>query len=65
MPNINLIFQIAGLGVLIAIFSIVLEQAQKKEHGQLLTLVGVIVVLLIVIQLIAELFTTMRTIFNM
>lgn len=65
MPNINLVFQIAGLGILIAIFSIVLEQAQKKEHGQMLTLVGVIVVLLIVIQLIAELFTTIRTIFQM
>lgn len=65
MPNINLVFQIAGLGIIIAIFSIVLEQAQKKEHGQMLTLVGVIVVLLIVIQLIAELFTTIRTIFQM
>jgi stage III sporulation protein AC len=63
--DINLIFQIAGLGILIAIFSIVLEQAQKKEHSQMLTLVGVVLVLFLVIQLIADLFTTIRTIFNM
>lgn len=44
MPNIDIIFQIAGIGVLIAIFSIVLEQAQKKEQGQMLTLVGVVVI---------------------
>ncbi len=65
MPNIDIIFQIAGIGVLIAIFSIVLEQAQKKEQGQMLTLVGVVVILLIVLQLIADLFETIKSIFHL
>ncbi|WP_353892385.1 stage III sporulation protein AC [Proteinivorax hydrogeniformans] len=65
MPNVDVIFQIAGIGILIAIFSIVLEQAQRKEQGQMLTLVGVVVILLIVLNLIADLFETIRTIFHL
>ncbi|WP_350344659.1 stage III sporulation protein AC [Proteinivorax tanatarense] len=65
MPNVDVIFQIAGIGILIAIFSIVLEQAQKKEQGQMLTLGGVVVILLIVLNLIADLFETIKTIFHL
>ncbi|MFI5359517.1 MAG: stage III sporulation protein AC [Halanaerobiales bacterium] len=62
--DINLIFKIAGLGIFISIINIVLKQADKEEQAQMLTLVGVIIVLMIVIQLIGELFNDVRTVFR-
>lgn len=63
--QIDLLFKIAGIGIFISVLNIVLKQAEKQEQAQMLTLVGVVIVLLMVIQLINELFQTMRTIFNL
>jgi len=62
--DINLIFRIAGLGIFISIINIVLKQAEKEEQAQMLTLVGVIIVLMVVIQLISQLFNDVRTVFK-
>jgi stage III sporulation protein AC len=62
--DINLIFRIAGLGIFISIINIVLKQAEKEEQAQMLTLVGVIMVLMVVIQLISQLFNDVRTVFK-
>ncbi len=62
--DINLIFKIAGLGIFISIINIVLIQANKEEQAQMLTLVGVIIVLMVVIQLINQLFTDVRSVFG-
>lgn len=62
--NFDLIFKIAAIGIVISVLNAVLKQAGKEEQGQMLTLVGVIIVLMLVIQLISELFTNIRTIFN-
>jgi stage III sporulation protein AC len=63
--NIDLLFRIAGIGIFISVLNIVLKQAEKQEQAQMLTLVGVVIVLLMVLQLINELFQTMKTIFNL
>lgn len=63
--QIDLLFRIAGIGIFISVLNIVLKQAEKQEQAQMLTLVGVVIVLLMVLQLINELFETMRTIFNL
>lgn len=63
--DVSLIFKIAGIGILIAILNIVLKQAGKDEQAQMLTLAGVVVVLLLVIQLINALFNEVRTIFQL
>lgn len=62
--DINLIFKIAGLGIFISIINIVLIQANKEEQAQMLTLVGVIIVLMVVIQLINQLFNDVRSVFG-
>ncbi len=62
--NVDLLFRIAGIGIFISVLNIVLKQADKEEQAQMLTLVGVVIVLLMVIQLINELFDSIRTIFN-
>ncbi|MBS3887161.1 MAG: stage III sporulation protein AC [Dethiobacter sp.] len=63
--NVDLLFRIAGIGIFISVLNIVLKQAGKEEQAQMLTLVGVVVVLLMVIQLINELFLSIKTIFNL
>jgi stage III sporulation protein AC len=63
--NTDIIFTIAGIGILISILGIVLKQAQKEEQAQMLTLAGVVVVLILVVQLLSQLFTVVRTVFNL
>lgn len=63
--DINIIFKIAGIGILISVFNMVLKQAEKEEQAQMLTLVGVVVVLFMVIQLVERLFTDVRSVFGL
>lgn len=63
--NVDIIFRIAGIGIFISVLNIVLKQAGKEEQAQMLTLGGVVIVLLMVIQLISELFFSIKTIFNL
>ncbi len=63
--NFDLIFKIAAIGIVISILNVVLKQAGKEEQSQMLTLAGVVIVLMLVIQLISELFSNIRTIFNL
>lgn len=62
--DINLIFKIAGIAIFISVINIVLKQADKEEQAQMLTLVGVVIVLMVVIQLISELFNDVRSVFK-
>jgi stage III sporulation protein AC len=63
--DINLIFRIAGIGILISVLNMVLKQAGKEEQAQMLTLAGVIIVLMMVIQLIQRLFNDVRSVFGL
>jgi stage III sporulation protein AC len=63
--DINVIFRVAGIGILVSVLCIVLKQANKEEQAQLLTLAGVVVVLIIVVQLMNQLFTTVRSVFGL
>jgi len=63
--DVEIIFRIAGIGILISVLSIVLKQAKKEEQAEMLTLAGVVVVLIIVVQLMNQLFNVVRTVFNL
>jgi stage III sporulation protein AC len=63
--DIDIIFRIAGVGVLIAVLVLVLDQAGRKEQAMLVSLSGLVVVLFWVVQYIGELFETIKTIFNL
>jgi stage III sporulation protein AC len=63
--EIDIIFKIAGVGILVAILCIVLRKMDKEEMAQLLTLVGVVVVLSMVIRLITDLFQAVRVMFRL
>ena len=62
--RIDVLFKLAGVGILIMVFTQVLNQAGKKEQAQLLTLAGVVIVMIFIVKLIGDLFNTVRSIFN-
>lgn len=63
--DIDLIFRIAGIGIVIAILHTVLNKLGKEEYAYLLTLVGVVIVLGVVIQLVSDLFNNIRVLFRL
>mgnify|MGYP005836552143 CR=1 FL=1 len=60
----NLIYKIAGVGIIIAILHLFLSQAGRQEQAQMLSLAGVIIVLLWLIQLIGQLFRDVESVFR-
>jgi len=63
--NIELIFRIGGVGILAAVLHTVLKQAGKEEWAHLVTLAGVALVLMWVVQLLAQLFDQVRSVFQL
>ncbi|NLO98017.1 MAG: stage III sporulation protein AC [Peptococcaceae bacterium] len=63
--SIDLILKVAGIGLLVGILAMVLSEAGKKEQAQMVTIAGVIVVLYIVIQGIADLFVLIKSVFKL
>lgn len=63
--TVDVIWQIAGIGILVAVIFSVLKQANRDELAWLVTLGGVTVVLWMVIRMINQLFLTVRTMFQL
>ncbi len=62
--NIDIIFKIAAIGILTAVVGQVLKNSGKDDISTLATLAGVIIVLFMVVQMIAELFSSLKTMFS-
>ncbi len=63
--NVDLIFQIAGTGIIVAVLNQLLTRAGREEQALLTTIAGLVVVLFIITQQIGELFDTVKHIFNL
>ncbi len=63
--NIDLLFKIAAIGILVAVLHQVLVRAGREDQAMMTTLAGLIIVLTMVIQEISNLFNSVRTIFNL
>ena len=61
--DISLIFKIAAVGILIAVLDKVLKSMGKDEQATLVTLSGLVIVLMMVINLISQLFNSVKTLF--
>ena len=62
--NIEIIFKIAGVGLLTAIIGQILKQSGKEEIATLCTLSGLIIVIIMVLNLVGDLFSSLKIIFN-
>lgn len=63
--EVNLIFKIAAIGILVSVLNLVLVRAGREEQAMLTTLTGLVVVLMMVIQQISELFSEIQRIFDL
>ena len=63
--NIDLLFKIAGIGILVAVLHQILSKAGREDQAMMTTLAGMVIVLTIVIQEISTLFQTVRTVYNL
>ena len=63
--NVDFIFKIAAIGILVAVLHQVLVRAGREDQAMMTTLAGVVIVLSLVIREISDLFTNVRTIFNL
>lgn len=62
--DIEIIFRIAAIGILTAIVGQILKQTGKDEISTVATLAGLIIVIVMVLNLIGDLFSTIKTLFN-
>ncbi|MEC2075405.1 stage III sporulation protein AC [Metabacillus fastidiosus] len=61
--DINIIFQIAGIGIVVAFLHTVLDQMGKKEYAQWVTLLGFIYILFMVASIVDDLFKKIKAVF--
>ena len=63
--DIDMIFKIAAVGIIVAILNQVLVKAERQEQAMMVTLAGLIVVLTMVVNQIAQLFETIQHVFGL
>ena len=61
--EVDLIFKIAAIGILVAVLTQVLSRAGRDEQAMMTTLAGLVVVLMMVVQEIASLFELVKDLF--
>lgn len=62
--DIDLIFKIAAVGIIVSILNQLLVRSGREEQATMTSLAGLVVVLMIVVQRIAELFDLVKTLFR-
>lgn len=63
--SVDLIFKIAAIGILTAVLNQVLSRAGKEEMATMASLAGLIIVLAMILDLISNLFNTIKSLFNL
>lgn len=61
--DVNLIFKIAAVGILVSVISQILKQSGREEHAFLVSLAGLILVLFWIVPVIYDLFDTIKNLF--
>ena len=63
--QIDLIFKVAGVGVIVAVLNLLLTRSGREEQGMMTTLAGLVVVLMMVAQKIFDLFELVKRLFDL
>lgn len=62
--DVDLVFKIAAIGILVAVLNILLSRAGRDEQALMTTIAGLVVVLVLVIRKISELFALIKQLFS-
>ena len=63
--EIDLIFKIAGTGIIVAVPNLVLKRAEREEQAMMTTLAGLVVVLMLLVDQIGTLFERVKSVFGL
>ena len=62
--GIDIIFKIAAIGIITAVINILLKKSDKEEMATLVTLASWVLVLIMVVDMVVQLFDTIRNLFD-
>jgi stage III sporulation protein AC len=62
--NVDLIFKIAAVGILVAVLNLLLSRSGRDEQALMTTIAGLIVVLVIIVREISGLFDLIKSLFG-
>ena len=62
--DVDLVFKLAAVGILVSVLNQVLTRSGREEQATMTTLAGLVVVLMIIAQRIADLFDLVKTLFQ-
>lgn len=63
--DVDLIFKIAAIGILVAVLNLLLVRSGREEQAMMTTLAGLIVVLMMLLQQISDLFDLVKSLFSL
>lgn len=63
--DVDLIFKIAAIGIIVAVLNQVLMRSGREEQAMMVTLAGIVVVLMMLVEQIAQLFETVKSVFGL
>ena len=63
--DVDLIFKIAAVGILVAVLNLVLARSGREEQAMMTTLAGLVVVLMMLVRLISDLFDLVKSLFSL
>lgn len=63
--DVDFIFKVAAIGIIVTVLNLVLMRSGREEQALLTTLAGLVVVLLMVVNVISELFSTVKGLFGL
>ena len=63
--DISMVFRIAGIGILVAVITQLLKQTGRDDMALLAAITGLVIALMMVVNLVGDLFDNLRRIFNL
>ena len=63
--EVDLVFKIAAIGIIMAVLNQLLKRAERDEQAMMTTLAGLIVVLMMIVNQIGDLFSTIKRVFGL
>lgn len=63
--DVDLIFKIAAVGILVAVLNQLLVRSGREEQAMMTTLAGLVVVMMILLREISGLFQLIKTLFDL
>ncbi len=63
--EVDLIFKIAMVGIIVSVLNILLKKAERDEQAMMITIAGLVIVLVLIINQISGLFDTIQSVFDL